>query len=36
MGHTNLKTTEGYINSLIDKNRDKVNDALDIFGDDNE
>jgi len=34
MGHTNLKTTEGYINSLIDKNKGKVSRALDIFDED--
>jgi len=30
MGHTNLKTTEGYIDSLIDKEKNKIKDVLDL------
>ena len=30
LGHTSLKTTEGYIDSLVDKNKSKIKDALDL------
>ena len=34
LGHTSLKTTEGYINTMIDKERPKIDKALNFDDDD--
>ena len=36
LGHTSLKTTEGYINTMIDKERPKIDKALSFDDDDSE
>ena len=36
LGHTSLKTTEGYINTMIDKERPKIEKALSFDEDDSE
>ena len=36
LGHTSLKTTEGYINTMIDKERPKIDKALNFDDDDSE
>lgn len=30
LGHTNIKTTEGYIDTMIDKEKDKIDEALNL------
>ncbi len=30
MGHSNIKTTEGYLDTLVDRNKEKIDDALNL------